>query len=96
MGFLCPEALVSLQVLGKDHFGKIIRGQLHAEGLLGVVLLIELVRMDLRSLCLQCAGETLDLEVLVLGLQGELRRCCGPLRIWRDHNPASQEDLGKC
>ena len=69
------EALVPLQEPGKDHLCEILRSEFHTEGLLGVALLVERVRVDLRVLGLQGARETLDLEVLVLGLQEELGRC---------------------
>ena len=54
------------------------------------------VHVHLKSSKLQGACNSLELEVLVLGLQEELSVGCCPFRIRRNHNPTNGlQDLSK-
>jgi hypothetical protein len=62
---------------------------LHGECSFCIISRAQAVHVHLRSSRLQSACKSLELEVLVLGLQEELSVGCCPFRIWRNLNPTN-------
>ena len=65
-GLVCQQLIMSLQAPGEDHLGAMLLRELQGQGRLCVHLIAQVERMHLVSSRLHSAGESHDLQVLVV------------------------------